>query len=158
MTPLMLEGNVDRRDELIANLQRQLEDLEDQLRASRAATQQERGKSASAFAALAALRDYLNPFKRAISAIYGELDLITDNVLPVTSTPQSNAKWDLWKKRFPGRGAELIDILLIHEQMNTKQLSTALKCDPRTLAQLIFKLNQAGLINKNGRDYSLKTL
>ena len=73
-----------------------------------------------------------------------------------SSSGQSNPKWEMWKKRFPGRGSELIDLLLVHEQMNTKQLSVALKCDPRTLAQLIFKMKP--VISKNGGLYSLQNI
>lgn len=149
MNQPLLSGQVDDRDTIILGLREQVRQLNEDLRT-------ERSKAGQSESGVKELRHILTPLYRGLQKIFGEID---DMGLTDSSSPtQGNPKWDLWKKRFPGRGAECIDTLLVHEQMNTKQLSTALKCDPRTLAQLIYKLNQAGLIQKNGNMYSLKEL
>lgn len=78
------------------------------------------------------------------------------------SSPSSvggNPKWEMWKRRFPGRVSEVIDLLLVQGSMNQSQLCAVLKCDSRTLsAKMIYPLNKAGLLNKNGGMFSLKEL
>lgn len=157
MPNLQLEGEVDTRDEELVDARNKIMDLQHQL--ERAHMELAHARELSKHA-VGKLRHVLNPLYEALKIIYGEMDAISPNgSSSVASTASgSNPKWEMWKKRFAGRGADLIDLLLIHEQMNTKQLSSALKCDPRTLAQVIYKLNQASLIQKNGNMYSLKEI
>jgi hypothetical protein len=145
----LLSGHVDNRDQTIERLRLQLAQLDEALR-------MERMKTGQIEAGVRELRHTLTPLYVGLQKIFGEMDTMgVGAAVPATG---GDVKWDFWRKRFPGRGAELIDTLLINKSMNTKQLSTALKCDPRTLAQLIYKLNQAGLIAKNGNMFSLKEL
>lgn len=146
---LQLEGVVDTRDEQIKRQYYEIQQLKEDLR-------NERQKTHAVEAGVRKLKSATTPLFHALQLIHGEMDAmgIDGSVSPAVG----DVKWDFWRKRFPGRGAELIDTLLINKSMNTKQLSTALKCDPRTLAQLIYKLNQAGLIAKNGNMFSLKEL
>ena len=90
----------------------------------------------------------------------GEVDLAEPDTATVTSTGTgTGSKWDFWKRRFPGRISDTIDLLLHQKAMNSSQLCAALKCDPRTLsAKVIYPLNKAGLIIKNGNNYSLKEI
>lgn len=152
---LQLEGRMDTSQQDIAALRKELADTK--LRLAHAELEATHAKQ-EAGNSVGALRRILEPLYRALQAVFGEMEAIPIQDAPMGQSSQANAKWELWKKRFPNRGAALIDVLLIHEQMNTKQLSTALKCDPRTLAQLIFKLNQAGLIQKNGNMFALKEI
>jgi hypothetical protein len=107
--------------------------------------------------AVSRLRTLLSPLFRGLQDVFGEMDVIGDTgaVQPIANNP----KWEFWKKRYPGRIADTIDLLLVQGEMNAKQLCSALKCDPRTLAKsVIYQLNSAGLINKNGGKFSLKEL
>lgn len=150
MSHQLLNGQVDDSQTVIAGLRAQLREANEALGA-------ERAKAGQAEAGVKELKRLLDPFRRAIGVIYGEIDAMGIQDAPTqSSSGQSNPKWEMWKKRFPGRGSELIDLLLVHEQMNTKQLSVALKCDPRTLAQLIFKMKP--VISKNGGLYSLQNI
>jgi hypothetical protein len=78
------------------------------------------------------------------------------------STPQpsvaggTNPKWEALKKAFPGRCSELIDTLIAHGPLRTSQIAAIMRSDPRTVTQLIHKLNKAGGIEKNGGKFSLK--
>jgi hypothetical protein len=101
----------------------------------------------------------LNLLARSLKHVAsGEFDL--DEMAVAAAAPStSNGKWEFWKKRYPGRIAETIDLLLIQGEMNQSQLCSALKCDSRTLsAKVIYPLNKAGLLIKNGGMFSLKRL
>lgn len=145
-----LVGHVDDRDQQIATLKRQLSQLDDALR-------MERIKTGQVEAGVRELQHVLNPLYRALQKIYGEIGAIGIDATPVST--EQNPKWDFWKKRYPGRIADTIDLLLIQKSMNSSQLTAALKCDPRTLAKsVIYPLTQAGLLVKNGNMFSLKEL
>lgn len=149
---LALIGHIDNRDETIRLLQTENEELRRQLRdaQSEAATARSHGSRA-----ISKLRTQLTPLHQAINMVFDEMDAIDGGNVQ----QESSSKWDFWKKRYPGRIAETIDLLLVQKAMNSKQLCHALRCDPRTLAKsVIYHLNSAGLINKNGGQFSLKEL
>jgi hypothetical protein len=145
----------DDRDLIIKGLRVQLADAEESSRADRIKLAQVEG-------GVRTLRSILAPLYSALKDVFGEMNAM--GVAEVSATPgsvvpaQSNAKWESWKRRMPGRPSEIIDLLLIHESMNTKQLSAALRCDPRTTAQVIYALNKASLLTKNGNNFSLKEI
>jgi hypothetical protein len=144
MTHAMLVGQVDNRDE-------QIQMLEDQLRDAR-----------SQVLALEAKLEHVRKRMSPLYELYQSLQAVFDKsgvIVPTGTGTDTITKWEFWKKRYPGRVAEVIDLLLIQREMNGSQLCSALKCDPRTLsAKVIYPLNKAGLINKNGGRYSLKEI
>ena len=110
--------------------------------------------------ALSALRKQLNPLYSALQAVYGELDAagIDDSASQVVEQPRVSAGWESGKQRLGGQTAKVIDALLLHGEMNTTQIAIAIGTRRQNIPNLIFKLNQAGLINKNGGRFSLKQI
>jgi hypothetical protein len=114
------------------------------------------------------LQGQLNPLHRALKAIFGEIELAglddipAASVAPVASGAASTSKsaaWELWKRKLPGiYPAKFIDALLEHGALNSTQLSIITGCHKSNIAKEIYKLNQAGIINKNGGIYSLKQI
>lgn len=157
----MLEGQVeDDRDAKIADLQHYVVELQGEVSRAQREAAQARKESA---AALSALRRQLSPLYKALQAVFGELDAAggvdagdtyADNPLPT----RTSAVWESWKARLPGGPAKIIDALLVHKEMNTQQLAIATGIHRNSIPAMIFKLNKAGLINKNGGLFSLKTL
>lgn len=121
--------------------------------------------------ALSALRRQLSPLYRALQMVFGELDAagVTD-IGTNTGAPQAAAAapgvdarvaavWASWKQKLGATVAKGIDALLLHGELDTQQLAIAAGLDKRTITNtVIYKLNQAGLINKNGGRFSLKQL
>lgn len=129
----------------------QVRQLDDALR-------QERLKAEAAASGVRELRRMLSqPFK-AMQAIFGEIDQM--GIEETTATPQvSNAKWESWKASMPGRPAQFIDLLLVHDSMSVKQLMVAAKCAQQTVYDTASKMIRAGILEKNsGGRYSLKSL
>jgi len=156
---LMLEGTVDTSAETIADLEREVQDLKRQLRESR--IERDRATAAAA-AALTALRRQLTPLYRALQMVFGELDAVPDDAPSSSSQPGGDARttavWDAWKERLGGQPAKVIGALQLHGEMNAQQIAIAIGCHRNTVPNIVSKLNRAGLINKNGGRYSLKTL
>lgn len=95
-------------------------------------------------------RQRLGNMLHALRAVFGEGEAV-----PV-SPGGVNPKWEALKRAFPGRCAELIDTLIAHGPLRTSQIAAIMRSDPRTVTQLIHKLNKAGGIEKNGGKFSLK--
>ena len=68
------------------------------------------------------------------------------------------AIWMSWKGRLGPQCGKVIDALLLQPEMNTTQLAIAIGTRRQNIPGLIYKLNQAGLLNKNGGRFSLKAL
>lgn len=156
--PLMLESETvkavaDPYEEIV-RLRNEVTDLRHQLAASQEEARQAKG---AAFVATSNLRKQLSPLYNALRQVFGELDAISpaDNGAPGVP-PQSNAKWESWKQRMPGRPAEFIDLLLIHGTMTIRQFMAAAKCGEQSAYKVTSKLGQAGLIVNNGGRFSLK--
>jgi hypothetical protein len=101
------------------------------------------------------LRRHLAPFYDRLRAVFGELDTA------VAASPQTvptNPIWEAWKKRLGGLPAKAIDVLLLHGELSRTQLRIHLQCATGSVPDIVYKLNQAGLINKNGSKISLKEL
>lgn len=112
------------------------------------------------------LRKQLSPLHRALRALFGEIELAVGEETVGPSAPGrpqpaadgNDARWESWKGKMPGKPAEMIDLLLLHKSMSTKQLMVSLRCGKDAVYQAAYKLGQAGLVsNANGR-YSLKEL
>jgi hypothetical protein len=152
---LLENGNEDEgvpvlteRDELI----QQIEDLQHQLAEARK-------KALDRQVVLVEVQNKLLPFYNLLRAIFGDLkaaDLQTATE-PLRSHDHAREKWVSWKQKMPGKPAEFIDLLLLHGEMTAAQLKAAAHCSSDTVYQVIYKLNAAQLINKNGGRFSLKT-
>lgn len=117
--------------------------------------------------ALTALRRQLTPLYRALQAVFGELDAAggigDDARMPTENQPtqpdsRTAAVWASWKERLGAGPAKCIDALLLHNDLNTQQLSIATGYHRNNIPGYIHKLHKAGLIDKNGNRFSLKKL
>ena len=158
MNQPLLMGKVDDRDETVERLQRENSSLRSELRECH---EQLRTAKIANEMALGKLRKWLAPQFEALKAVFGEMDA----VLPTetaSASPQADGRtkavWDSWKGKLGGSCARVIDALLLHPNVNTTQLAIAAGMSRKSIPNIIFKLNQAGLINKNGGRFSLKEL
>ena len=148
--------------EVIDPLDARASDLEDENRTlkqalSRANADIERERRANAVV-VRELRRQLTPLYQALQALFGELDAIPDSGAGTAAAPRNQAVWDAWKKRLGGKPSELIDALLLHGDMDSSQIAIAIQCHRNSVPQIVYKLNKAGLLNKNGGRFSLKPL
>lgn len=115
--------------------------------------------------ALSALRKQLSPLYRALQMVFGELDAAGVRDDAPSSAPASSSggraidpRWESWKQKLPGRPAEMIDLLLLHGEMNRNQLMAAMRAGKDVVRVTTSRLYVAGLITKNGGRVSLKQL
>lgn len=154
--PALLEGVVEEpRQPIVLALEAEIGRLNRELRETRAELARARAESAHA---VAALRQQLSPLYRALQAIFGELDAIGDDAPAPASDARMQAVWASWKSKLGSGPAKVIDALLLHGEMNTQQLAIACGVNRNTIPNWIVTLNKAGLINKNGGRFSLKSL
>jgi len=157
--PLLLEGGVDRRDQTIATLRQQLVDLTDQLTEAQTELERLRSFSINGRRAVDNLRRQLSPLYKALRDVMEEMEDVSpsdaESKAPVPD--RKRAVWDSWKSRFPS-SAKIIDALMLHGEMTTQQLAIAVGLHRTTIPAHIYKLKQAGLINKNGDKFSLKEI
>lgn len=114
------------------------------------------------------MRKQLLPLHRALKAVFGEIEMVVGSGDEPASSAQTDqagsadpkvaAVWDAWKQRLGGSAARVIEALRIHDNLNTTQLAIAAGMDKRTVNTAIYKMNQAGLVSKNGGRFSLKQL
>lgn len=157
---LFIEGDVQDvqlpRGAELADLRAEIAQLRTALADANRETMRAKREAAQA---VAALRQQLSPLYRALQAVFGELDAAgTDEDAPPADTSRTSKVWESWKSRLGGGSAKLIDALLLHREMNTQQLAIATGLHRNSIPRLIYSLNQAGLINKNGGRFSLKSL
>lgn len=161
----MLEGKVlqpdEKYDKLLTELQRLRNDLVDR----ESELIKLRGEHQRLLTAVNYLREQLDPLYIGLRAIFGQIDLVSDGIPSRSSTTASqplgqsaNPKWESWKQKFPGRGAEMISLLLLHEEMSTAQLVAALKCRRQAVYEIAAKLGQAGLVSNNNGRYRLREI
>lgn len=80
---------------------------------------------------------------------------------PSSTGPLDPSRYAPWKEKFRGQTASAIDILVKYEAgLTRKQLASFLRVEPGsgTMSQIIFKLNKAELIVKDGNLLRLKRL
>jgi hypothetical protein len=154
------DSEMNRLRELNRGLTRELHDALDE-------NDRLRKRVAQADAPIARLREKLGPFYQLLQAIFGDIDELAPEV--TTSAAQASAPrvdgrvaavWESWKQKL-GNGtaaARVIDALLVHGELTTPQLKVAGKMAGRTVGDAVYKLNQLGLISKNGGRFSLKQL
>lgn len=165
MTQRLLEGEVeDPREDEIRELRAEIDRLnrallESGIKITRAREDAER--------AMGMLRKQLSPLYRALQAVFGELDAagVSDSHVEAQASSTGGlhdsrvvAIWNQWKSRLGGQCAKIIDVLMLQQDMNSTQLAIAIGTRRQNIPNLIFKLNKAGLINKNGGRFSLKAL
>lgn len=107
--------------------------------------------------ALSALRKQLSPLYLALQAVFGGLDAAGADDSPAQDS-RTAAIWASWKTRLGPQCGKIIEALLLQPDMNTTQLAIAIGTHRNNIPNLIFKLNKAGLLNKNGGRFSLKQL
>lgn len=155
---LQLSGQVDTRDQQIAELEEENATLSTRVRQLESDLSRTRRDNQRA---ISNLRQILSPLRGAINAIWGEMDAIsTEEVAPDAPKvgPRKAQVWESWKQKFGGGTAKVIEALLLHGEVNTVQLSIATGLHRTTIPALIFKLNAASLINKNSGRFSLREL
>ena len=79
----------------------------------------------------------------------------------VSGGPLDPLRYAPWKEKFRGQTADAIDILIKYEGgLTRKQLAGYLRVEPGsgTMSQVIFKLNKADLIMKDGNLIRLRRL
>lgn len=147
MSLLQLEGEVDTRDQEIATLRRQLAQLNEALRL-------ERNKTAAIEYGARKLKSATTPLYHALQHIHGEIDAMGFG--DAGNQTQGNPKWEDWKRRMPGRPAEVIELLQVNRDMSVQNLMTAMKAGKNTVYQIMSRLGQAGVTKCTGGRYSLK--
>jgi hypothetical protein len=142
-------------------LERENAQLRDELEIAR--SEAEAGKRQAR--AVANLRKQLGPLYRALQMVFGEIEAVSsDEPTATASAPQAAPSdrvakiWESWKARFPGKAAAIIDALLLQPGMNQSQLAIAVGCHRASVPDLVYKLNKAGLLRKEGNNYFLKNL
>jgi hypothetical protein len=161
---LLENGPVDSALETLRSenhrLRGQVEDL-------RSSLHEEKTRARAAEAILENTKNALRPlykFYKGLGEIFGEIDISAMN-FESSSAPSNgplNAdRYQPWKDKFPGQTASAIDILAKYEAgLTRKQLAGFLKVEPGsgTMSQIIFKLNKAELIHKDGNTIRLKRI
>lgn len=147
---LLLNGEVeDAGFDEIQSLNERILELEGELRVARL---QAANAKRDATLAMGNLKKQLSPLYRALQQVFGELESVG---IEDGGSPQTNARWESWKKRMPGRPAEFIDLLLVHGTMSVKQFMAAAHLGQNTVYGIVSKLGQAGVVSNNGGRYSL---
>jgi hypothetical protein len=136
--------------------ERTIAELEHDLEIEREKVREARAQMAASAKALARLRSQLQPWYAALRSLFGELDAAgVDAGATSTSSsgPLDAARYAPWKEKYRGQTADAIDILVKYEAgLSRKQLASFLKINSGSgsMSQIIFKLNKADLIEKDG--------
>jgi phosphoribosylanthranilate isomerase len=160
MTQPLLPGPPDDA----VRLRREIAGLEQELQKARDEAAVAKQSAADAVHAIRALRQQLEPLYKSLKMVFGEISRVeaarVDGPQRTVDSrdPNKQAVWDAWKSRLGGNAAKLIDALLTHHSMTSTQLAIATGINPKNIAQVIYKVNKAQLLNKNGRDFSLKEI
>jgi hypothetical protein len=139
-----------------ARLADRVDELEAELR-------KERRKNETKEKGAEELMKFLTPLYQGLQMMFGHMEAMGVSASQTSTAsgetdPRTKAVWDNWKQKLGEGPAKIIDALLLHREMNTQQLAIATQYHRTTIPALIFKLNKAGLLNKNGGRFSLKEL
>lgn len=116
-----------------------------------------------------ALRNQLSPLHRYLRALFGEIELAVGEEEAFShSSPQPPAAplsspvrsvWESWIAKLGGKQGDFIRTLLEHgAPMTAVQLKVATHSGSSTVSETVRKLQDLGLLDKNGSMYSLKRL
>jgi len=164
-----LEGRIEPESDepdVITSLQRENRELRQQLAIANQEVKRARAEADEAVSALRPLQRQLTPLYKALQGIFGEIERVAGSDSDESAggsgrsiDPRVLAVWQVWKDRLGGTVAKGIDALLTHRELDTTQLAIAAGVDRSTVTRtIIYRLNQAKLINKSGGRYSLKQL
>lgn len=112
-------------------------------------------------AAAGRLRKSLTPVYDALRGLFGDLDDAIDvdgnaeAVAAGSAASATSSTLDVWKRKFPGRPADIIDALVLRGTANVTQLAAICKCGKDAIYTGVAKLKAAGVITKNGGQFSL---
>jgi hypothetical protein len=143
------------------NRNRQISDAETRIADLEAELVRERAKSRQVERGAQQLRSVLSPLYQALGAVFGEMDAAgMDDSSPVPTPGKSPSPvWESWKSRLGGASSRIIDILLMHGELNQEQIRIHIGTNRKqTIYDAIAKLNKAGIINKRDGKVSLKEL
>jgi len=132
-------------DEL-ATLREEVSDLRAELEDLKSAYEQDRNR--------------LGNLLHGLRAMFGG-ETVPSSAPSSGSGPLDPSRYAPWKEKFRGQTSNAIDILVKYEAgLSRKQLAAFLRVQPGSgsMAQIIFKLNSAGLIVKDGELIRLKRL
>ena len=151
----LLNGEVDRRDELIASLT----DENDRLSTENRRLQGELSTAkAQAARSLASIRHQLEPWHKALKLLFGEIDAVAGETI-VAGDNSQQAKWEPVKRQMPPRLAQAIDLLMLQGRMKRTQIASALKMDYSNCTKNVSGvLIRQGWVVENGGELSLKQL
>lgn len=154
------EPQADHRDRIIASLEQENRNLQEQLREAREEVANVRNSSLKG---VAEIRKLLSPLHQALGLLFGEIERIAPGgVEPSSNAPQQSDKkravWESWIKKLGGLQAEFVKALLEHDVMTAAQLRVAMHCGKDSVYGAASKLGRLGLIQQNGGKYSLKEL
>lgn len=129
-----------------ASLREELDDLREEFEAFRSEVREERRQLAGILQS-----------GRVVFGGNGEMPASS----PSSTGPLDPSRYAPWKEKFRGQTAAAIDILVKYEAgLTRKQLASFLRVEPGsgTMSQIIFKLNKAELVIKDGNVLRLKRL
>jgi hypothetical protein len=123
-------------------LQEQISDLEETL-----STQASR---------IDAMEQFLQRIQHGLASIFSNAP-VEPSAAPQAGRP---GVWDSWKRKFPGKCADMIDALLEHGELSRFSLASLTAQNPRSGSynQNIYKLNKHELIVKRGDKIALRAL
>ena len=145
--------------EELARLRTENSTLRQQLKESQEECTGCRQEARAAVRGVQELRKVLSPLYQGLQHVFGEIEAmgVEDNSTP-TGKPKVSAAWESWKQKLGGNLAKAIDALLLHGELTQTQLRLHVGCAAGSISDLVYKLNRAGIINKNGGKISLKEL
>jgi hypothetical protein len=154
MRPHLLRGGevIDDRDAIIAELTSRVGELQAELDQKQELEDVLRRERRVSDAAIGDVRRQLEPLYHALQTLFSSIDSVA---LPQAS-PRNAAVWESWKLKLGGLPARFIDALLVHGPMTRTQLRIVVGCASSSVADTIYKLNRAGLIDKANGKVALK--
>ena len=147
----------DDPSETIAQLRRQVADLRTQLDEMRDLAEALRQERRQSDMAVGSLRRQLQPLYGALQCLFGAMEDVTAANSQDGAGPKGEV-WESWKSKLGGLPARFIEALEVHGPMTRTQLRIAVGCANSSVADTIYKLNRAGLIDKANGKISLKEM
>lgn len=141
------------KEDLISDLRDEVETLRVELVAANARARQ---AESSAARSVSRLRQVLTPLYSGMCELFGEMDKVAPAAEVSAATPRASAVWEAWKSKMPGKPAAAIDALLLHGEMNSQAIAVAIGMHRNNVPKVMHRLNQAGILGKNGNKYFLK--
>lgn len=163
-TPYLTGEVVDREADL-QPLRDEIDQLKADLRKMRQERDTARADGMAAQSAIAALRDVLQPLRRAVGAIYGEIEAagIPDSQAPAQSpslgqqaAAQPSGRWTALMAKLGGLKALFIQALLDFGPSTVTGIRAATGMSKQSVYNTAADLTKLGLITRNGSQYALK--